>query len=313
MSRHNNNTLLSQCLGLVMGVSLLGAVVMGLLALVMGSLGETRGQVFLTLVCLLLGSLLMQVELRARRASKGGTSILLSVGVAVILASQVCFLILVWTDWKTDPFIWRAWWLTMVPSVFVTHVILLHAAAARRGGLAEAITGFFAVWAGLMILYLGMREDMLGPVSSAFLWVGAVPAAGTVLGTLYVLICRFVWTQRPGAGAKRITMAGLVTTSLVVAVAGFYIGRATAPRTAEPAEPAQQPPRMPLPAGGDVDKLPRLDRSHISGTTRPNGLPGRRGDAPSASQPGAAPKPPPVTTAPGVIESETEAPGGEGK
>ena len=313
MSRHNN-TLLSQCLGLVMGVTLLGAVVMGLLALAMGSLGQTRCQFFLTLVCLLLGSLLMQVELRARRHCQGGTSILLSVGVAVIFASQVCFLILVWTDWKADPFIWRAWWLTMVPSVFVAHAILLHAAAARRGGLAETITGFFAVWAGLMILYLGLRGDMLGEISPTFLRVGAVPAAGTVLGTLYVLVCRFVWTQRPGAGAKRVTLASLVTSLLVVALAAFYLGRATAPRTtqpAEPAEPAQQPPKVANPAGDDVGKRPPSDRSRIPAATRPNGLPERRGDASSDARPPAGPKPPPSTTAPGVIESET--PGGEGK
>jgi hypothetical protein len=199
----------------------------------------------------------------------------------------------------------------MVPSVFAAYVILLHSAAARRGGLAEAITGFFAVWAGLMILYLGVRGDMLVEISPTFLWVGAVPAAGTVLGTLYMLVRRFVWTQRSGAGATRVALPGLVTSLLVVALAAFFVGRATAPPPAGPAEPAQQPPKMPIPATAEVDNPPRPDRSHIPATTRPGGLSQRRGDAPPVPRPTVAPKPPPSTTAPGVIESET--PGGEGK
>jgi hypothetical protein len=312
MSRHHNSTLLSQGLGLVMVVSLLGAVVMGLLALVMWSLGQTRCQILLTLVCLLVGSLLMQIQLRARRNCEGGTSILLSTAVAVVVASQVCFLILVWTDWQADSFIWRVWWLTMVPSVFVTYVILLHWGAARRGGLAEAITGVFAVWAGLMIVYLGLRRDMLSGISPTFFQVGVVPVAGTVLGTLYVLVGRFIWTNRSSAGAQRVTVGGLVT-SLVVALAAFYVGRVTAPQAPAPAEPDQQPPTMAVPAGDEVGWLPRPDPKHILATTIPVGPVAWRGGTSPASRPHAvpkpAPKPAPRTTAPAV--GEPESPGGQ--
>ena len=234
MARRYDKSLLVDFLLLVMAVSLVAAVLMLLIAAIVQSLSGALAQLLLTFLALFLGSLLMQVQLRAkRRSTETGGRGLLALGVSVILVSQVSFLILVWTDWKSSPLVWRIWWVSMVPSVFVTHLILLRAAAARRGGLAELVTFFCALWAGLMSLWVGLREDMLANISRAYLWVGAVPATGTVAGTIYVVLRRMLRLSRPGAMSKRFASAGVVASHLVVAVAAFYIGRATAGRSGE--------------------------------------------------------------------------------
>ena len=238
-----------------MAVSLAAVAILLLVAAVMRSLGDVRLQILLTFIALLLGSLLMQVQLRARARAHGGVSVLLTVGVAVILISQVSFLTLVWTHWRTATFVWRIWWISMVPSVFVTHLILLQHAAARRGGLVELLTGFFALWAGLMILWLGLRRDMLAGIAPAYLWIGAVPAAGTVLGSVYLVIRRTLRGARPGTASKRAAVAGVMMSHLVAAVAAFYVGRATVRRTREL---GQDPNALVAAAGNDVRK--QLDK-----------------------------------------------------
>ena len=233
MSRYDNRAPWIGPLRWVLIVSLAGTGLMLILAAVMRSLGDVRLQILLTLVALCLGSLLMQVQLRARVHTRGGISALLTLGVAVILISQVSFLILVWTNWRTATVVWRLWWISMVPSVFVTHLILIQRAAERRGGILELLTAFCALWAGLMILYLGLRKDMLAGISPAYLWVGAVPAGGTVLGSVWAVMRRSLRHARPGVASKRATVAGVLMSHLVVALGAFYIGRATIRRASE--------------------------------------------------------------------------------
>jgi len=256
MARHLDRTPLIGLLAGVMAASLAGALLMLLIAAVMGSLGVVRAQVLLTFVCLLLGSLLMQVQLGSRRRERGG-SLLPAVGVAVILVSQVAFLTLVWTDWKTSTFVWRTWWVSMVPSVLVTHLMLLRVWAGRRGGVIEMLTGICIVWAGLMILYLGLRKDMLAGISPAYLWIGAVPAAGTVIGSLIVLARRLLRSARPGTLGKRAALGAVMMSHLVVAVAGFYFGRATAGRREEL---RRDPNALVGAAGGDLREQFRKDK-----------------------------------------------------
>ena len=226
MLRNLNKAPLNLLLAVVLTVSLAGSALMLLIAAVMGSLGVVRAQVLLTFVCLFFGSLLMQVQLRTQRRSGGGGSLLAGLGLVVILVSQVAFLVIVWTNWKASTTVWRVWWLSMVPSVFVTHLILLRDWAGRRDELAAAGTGLCIVWAGLMILYLGLRRDMFSGLAPAFLWIGAIPAAGTVVGSVYLLARRVLRHTSARAMSRRAGLAGLLMSYLVVAVAAFYAGRA---------------------------------------------------------------------------------------
>ena len=67
MARQHNRTALVRFLKLVMGISLAGMGVMLLAALLTWRLRGGLAQVLLTFVGLFFGSLLMQVQLRARR------------------------------------------------------------------------------------------------------------------------------------------------------------------------------------------------------------------------------------------------------
>ena len=261
-TRHHRTPLIGFLKGM-MGISLAGAIVMLLIAAVMRSLGVVRAQVLLTFVALFFGSMLMQVQLRARRHAESGVSAMLTLGVAVILVSQVSFLTLVWTNWKTAAFVWRIWWISMVPSVFVTHVILLRSAGGRHGGLAEMITAVCIVWAGLMILWLGLRPDMFANLSPVYLWIGAVPSAGTVAGSLYIASRRVLRTSHPGALSKRAAVAGVLMSHLVVGIAAFYVGRATASRRRELRE---DPNALVGAAGRDVRD--QLDRDKYKAVSR---------------------------------------------
>jgi hypothetical protein len=213
--------------------SLAGAGVMLAVAAAMRSLGGVRAQVLLTLGCLFFGSLLAGVQLRARpRMPTATLSMLLGVGVTLVFVSQASFLCLVWTRWTAWRLVWRVWWVSMVPSVFVTHLLLLRAAAAgRRHDAVERAGAVCIAWAGAMILWLGLREDLFARVPAAYLWVGAAPAAGTVFCSLYVAV-RWLLGHAPVAGYwRRGLVAAVLMSHLVLGVAGFYVGRATARRT----------------------------------------------------------------------------------
>lgn len=267
-------------LKLVMAVAAAGAAVLLAVAAAARSLGGLRAQLLLTLVGLLVGAMLMhvQVQARARYAARlaGGTpwqarrlSKLLILGVAVIITSQAAFLILVWTNWRTAPIVWRLWWVSMTPSVFVTHLLLLRAASGGRWRHVDSATAVCVVWAGLMILYLGLRPDMLADIHPAYLWVGAVPAAGTVLGSTWLAVRWLLGvagpagTCLPSAGrqvGRYAAVAGILVSNVVVAVAGFLLGRATAGRSDPWAVAAR--------AGGDIRRQVGDDvyaaQSHIA-------------------------------------------------
>ena len=230
MPPRNDNAPLTRFLERLTVASLGGVVGMLILAACLRGFGHTRIRILFTLIALLLGSLLMRVQLGARSGRDRRGSALVVLGIAVIFLSQVSFLILVWTHWKAWTIVWRIWWVSMVPSVFVTHVLLLGSAAGHRGWVRRA-TAVCAAAAGLMILWLGLRRDLFAGVAPIFLWIRAVPAAGTVLGSA-TLTVRWAFAR---VGSQRIGRGALVAvalgSNLVAAVAAFYVGRATAGRT----------------------------------------------------------------------------------
>ena len=234
MSQRDPDAPLVRSLTWLAAAATAGALAMGVVGVAMQSLGELRAQVLLTFVAIALGAALMGVQLRARRHLAGTwMAPLLGVGAAVIFVSQISFLALVWTDWKTWSIVWRVWWVSMVPSVFVTHLLLVYSVPRPRRGWLERLTAVCIVWAGLMILWLGLRADMLDGVAPAYLIVGALPAAGTIVGSLALLV-RWLRGRAPlHVHARRAMIAGVLGSNLAAAVAGFYIGRATVRRQHE--------------------------------------------------------------------------------
>ncbi|MHC4713354.1 MAG: YiiX/YebB-like N1pC/P60 family cysteine hydrolase [Planctomycetota bacterium] len=202
-----------------------------------GARGEFSGpvaQVFLCGLGIFLGALLMLVHFRRVTARQAAVvSPFRTLAVAAILASQVAYQVLVWSNWRTSSAVWRFWWVSMILAVTLTHLVLLRRSSGRRWRPVEAATAAFVLSAAGMALWLGLRRDMLADVSPAYLVVGAVPAAGTLVLSVY-LAARWAAprTRRPEF-SKRTIVAGVLLSHLLAAIAAFYIGRATAGRSDE--------------------------------------------------------------------------------
>lgn len=179
-------------------------------------------KLFLTCIGLSVGALLRAVQFGAL-PGRSKTAIL---GAVVIALSQICFFLLVWTGWKEHSLLWRLWWITMVPSVFVTLVLLLRSMELGHRSRAERVTLWCVTVAGLMTLLLGFRKDLFGPLPLPFIIVGGIAAMGAVSGSLFAV---FRWLLgRVGAErlSKRALAGGLLMSHLLLLVLGFYIGRA---------------------------------------------------------------------------------------
>ena len=237
-------------LKLAMWLSLTAALVMLLVALFRWRLSGLPAQMLLTCVGVFLGAMLMYVQLRARYRAGPAFALLLTVGVAAVAASQASFLALVWTDFTTNILMWRLWWVTMVVSVVITHLVMLESASARRGGPVELVTAVMAVWAGLMVLWLGLRTDMLADISTVYLWVLVFPAMGTGVGSVYLIIRRVLGVSRPGSISKSAAVTGVLMSHLATAVVSYFVGQATATKLAAQGGPA--PAALAASAGTDL-------------------------------------------------------------
>ncbi len=237
MNRGPDKSAFVRLLKLAMWLSLVAALVMLLVGLFRWRLSGLPAQLLLTCGGVFLGAMLMYVQLRARYRAGPGFALVLTVGVAAVAASQASFLALVWTSFTTNIFMWRLWWVTMVVSLVITHLVMLEAASARRGGPMELITAIMAVWAGLMVLWLGLRKDMLADISTAYLWVLVFPTVGTGAGSMYLIVRRALGESRPGAISKSAAMTGVLMSHLATAVVAYFVGQATAARPVAQAGP----------------------------------------------------------------------------
>jgi hypothetical protein len=233
MYRRPDKSLFMRLLKLAMWLSLTCALVMLLVALFRWRLSGLPAQLLLTCVAVFLGAMFMYVQLRARYRAGPDFALLLTLGVAAVAASQASFLALVWANWATTmTFTWRLWWVTMVVSVVITHLVVLEAATARRGGPVELVTAIMSVWTGLMVLWLGLRTDMLADISTAYLWVLVFPAIGTGVGSVYLIVRRVLGVARPGSISKGAAVTGVLMSHLATAVVAYFVGQAAATKPA---------------------------------------------------------------------------------
>jgi len=233
MYRRYDRSLFVRLLKLAMWASLAAALVQLVVALFRWRLSGLPAQLLLTCVAVFLGAMFMYVQLRARHRAGPGFALLLMLGTAAVVASQISFLALVWANWATTmTFTWRLWWVTMVMSVAITHLVMLQAASARRGGPVELITAVMAVWTGLMVGWLGLRRDMLADISPVYLWVLVFPAALTAAGSVYLMVRRVLGVAQPGSISKGSAVTGVLMSHLAVAVVAFFVGRVGVERPA---------------------------------------------------------------------------------
>lgn len=219
---------LRQGLAWVCGVSAAGAAAMLAAWAVRCQLGQVGGQVALTLVGLAVGAGLANLQVRLGRVNK-----LLLAGLAVIVLSQVAYLLLVWTGWKSQTLLWRLWLVTLVPSVSLTHILLLRKAGGirrQRGGgprmeRIERVTLILVVITAALILLLGFRRELLADPHPLYVWLVAIVWGGAILGTIMIAVWHLghrTW-QRPKL-SRGGTALLLVTSHAVLLAAGLYVG-----------------------------------------------------------------------------------------
>jgi hypothetical protein len=93
-----------------------------------------------------------------------------------------------------------------------------------------------------------LARMLLTCVSTAYLWVLVFPAAGTGVGSVYLIVRRVLGVARPGSISKGSAVTGLLLSHLATAVVAYFVGQATAARPA--AQPA--PAELAASAGADV-------------------------------------------------------------
>ncbi|HHH76171.1 MAG TPA: hypothetical protein ENL03_04015 [Phycisphaerae bacterium] len=208
-------------------VSLAGIAALGVWVILDWDPHSIRVQLLLSLLCVFFGAMFMRVQLNARRQfGIERISKLLTVGALIVLISQICFLLLVWTDWKISSFIWRAWWLAMIPSVVVTHLLLLRGTGGGEYGLVGKGAGFCAIWAGIMLLIPACMPHIF-TIPTWCLYVGAVPAAGTIFFSMVLAVKWILSLGGPRVVAKPAAVSVVVLSHLILAAGAFYVGRHT--------------------------------------------------------------------------------------
>ncbi|MCP4688168.1 MAG: hypothetical protein GY859_08965 [Desulfobacterales bacterium] len=217
---------LQRVLMIVLAASLTGGAILLAAAAAWSAFGGLLARMALTCIGAAAGALLMS----AQAGALGKRSKMVAAGFAAIALSQISFLILVWTGWRVHSVLWRIWWVTMVPSVFVTHLLILRSRFKGRWKFFEWSTAISVFLAGMSILLLGLRQDFFADPGPLLMWIAGAPSAWAVIGSFYLYFRWLLGTSGSDAIAKRTIIAATLMSHLIVALIGFYIGRATVHR-----------------------------------------------------------------------------------
>ena len=113
----------------VIAVSLVAIAGLLIAAVAMKQSDALRTNTLLTFVGLVVAALLADIHVGAARRSPRWVM----AGVTAIVASQVCYLLWVWTGLAMESLLYRLWWISMVPSVTSAHMLALRAVPTHGG------------------------------------------------------------------------------------------------------------------------------------------------------------------------------------
>lgn len=188
------------------------------------SLEDLRARVCLTAIGLAVGASVIEVINRTARIFLRSSL----VGLASTAFSLICYLLIVWTDLKAEAWVWRIWWLSAIASITASHVLLLRSASAGRRGIVEktAISG--AILLAVLLASLVLRRQFLTPPPAWYLYVLAVVGPIVLTGSIIARVrVKRKLPSQPAPPWLRFAWAGGAAAALFLA--GFYLGRVTAP------------------------------------------------------------------------------------
>ncbi len=203
--------------------SLVGTALLLALAVALKSFGEFRGALLLTALGLVAGSILGYVELGAARFFPRAARVALG----LLVSSQLFYYLLVWTEWRKEPLLWRLWWIAMVLSVASAHLLALKLPWDGFRNWVDRWTPWGAVLSAAWMVSLAFHKSAIaepGPVSIALF---IPPALLSVGGSIAM------WRRRNRKEGVPKPMAGWARTSWIVGGlaasfwAGYYVGGGT--------------------------------------------------------------------------------------
>ncbi len=195
-------------------------------AVVVRWLGGTYTQLFLT------GAVVGAGGLLARRnfAAVHQFPMAVRCNLAITLVWQVCSFMLIWTSLRSELLIWRALWVALIVALGSTHIVALRLAASGRGGTVKVLALGSVGALALMLVYPAVAARFPSLPGTAYLWVMALPAAGTVLASITVWRTRSESGRHTkGAASYPAGVRWISLSQLALVVIGLCIGRATVP------------------------------------------------------------------------------------
>ena len=161
------------------------------------------------------------------------------VGVVALLVSQVCYYVLVWSEWKSHTPLWRAWWVAVCVAVGATHLVWVRLLI---GGpiLIGARVAREAVGAVRRAVHGGVHRARGRAASRAGAGLDAAAGAGRGADRLdrdprrrLAARHRVLVIESRRKRKRRLTLAGkigwLAGAAATLFGVGFYAGRITAP------------------------------------------------------------------------------------
>ena len=239
-----------------LAVTLLGCVALALLGVLLRIFDGWRAVAILTLIGLAAGTLAAEVHLTAARSFRKSAF----AGLGVVVVSQVCYLLLVWTGWTAESMLWRVWWISTAVTIASTHTLLLRLASGGRRDWIESGTLACAGVLGLMLAWLALYRDFPPSPTIVHIWVLVISAAGSLVGS-YVMWFRWMHREAlPAAASRGAKLTWLLLSHTVLLLLGWFAGRAAlsqpSPFDALPAALANLSPRqLNIQLRGDLARL----------------------------------------------------------
>ncbi|MDQ3438957.1 MAG: hypothetical protein M3478_01250 [Planctomycetota bacterium] len=191
-----------------------------------GSLEDTRSRVLLTLIGVVVGAWLARIC----AAGAGKHHRFALAGLGAIVLSQAFYLTLVWSEWKSNVILWRAWWASLVFAMGLTHVVWLWLIGAQRTRLSRA-TRIAAGAATVVLASLALRRNLLDDIPIVLAALIAILFAATFIGSVFLWI--EMRRRKPRRAVSRWQkLSWVISAQVAIFVFGFYAGRTTAPVTA---------------------------------------------------------------------------------
>ena len=205
--------------GAILGVGVLAGFSRFLIWLALSAVGVAAGAV------------LAYVDLGALRTfPKTSRAALL-----LLLASQVCYTLLLWTGWVREPLLWRFWWAGTVGSITAAHLIGIRRPGPAPRDRVNVATEIGALASGAWLASLALLPSF-PPQKLPDLFVAVfVPFALLSVGGTAILWRRRMrrndGTQTPLAPWARVSW--IVGAFLATFMAGWYVGGGGKSTTAE--------------------------------------------------------------------------------